>query len=159
MDGTSGSYTPSVYKKKMTQVLSDSSERLPGLKTITYHLLYSLKAVLHLNTFVTYSVGYCQRLQLKLLALLGCGTQSCSVILSLSLDSPVLFPSVREGSWESLHQRDRSVFVFSSTLSPFKLFCMCMLQFYFDLLKAAVCSFSCLYVFLPFSNLSHVTKP
>lgn len=56
---------------------------------------------------MTYSVVDNLRLHLKLLALLGRGTQSCSVILSLSL-SPVLFPSVREGS--SLHQRVRPIF-------------------------------------------------
>jgi len=139
MDGTSGSYISSVYSKRKNSEKSclTNQKGFRVWRLITYHLLYGLKGVLHLNTFVTYSVGYYQRLQLKLLALLG-----CCVTLSLFLDSPVLFPSVREGSWErSSSKRHTCFFVFISTLSLFKWFCMYMLQFYFDLLNAVVCSF------------------
>lgn len=113
----------------------------------------SSSAVLHLNTFVTFSGGYSQCLHLKLLALPGWGMQSCSVILSLS-QRQSRFP---------LWGRRANSFKYTSYFCVFfhaiALLFFCVLyvyaSFYFWI---AECSSLQYFMFFPFPLLSHVTK-
>lgn len=91
-------------KKKCTQVLFDKVRKASVCKDLWFHPLYGLTAVLHLNTFMTYSVG-CGQCLINVLALLCWGTQelqcysffvlrrSCSVSLC---EGGELTPSKRQ---------------------------------------------------------------